>query len=293
MVAAVAFVSHHFPVQWSADGYLHTLLTFNGADQLLLYGTYYRWPSFALGVVALTSVILDACLRGKRKESWSIYAMPLQLYALSLLAGLILPIAVLLPGYMAPLSFLTARITSVTAVLACCLLGLTAPQKWRLPCLAVIAVVFFVFLYRDTAELDHMEHQAEQYERILPSGTRVIATIWPFVGSRVSINHLVDRACIGQCFSYGNYEPSSGQFRVRVQSQNPLVLATAADAGDAQNGKYIVRAQDLPIFEIYQCNLNMTALCMSELTVGEKSGSIGLQPSTQDKPAAADQVPVR
>jgi len=30
------------------------------------------------------------------------------------------------------------------------------------------------------------------------------------------IAHSVDRACIGHCFSYSNYEPSSGQFRVRA-----------------------------------------------------------------------------
>ena len=39
------------------------------------------------------------------------------------------------------------------------------------------------------------------------------------------IQHMIDRACIGYCFSYGNYEPSSGVFRVRAAPGNPYMLS--------------------------------------------------------------------
>ena len=238
-------------------------------------------------------MILDARIRWTREEPWSIYFLPLQLYGLALLAGILLPSAVTLPGYAAPLSLLTARLTSVTAVLACCLLGATRPQKWHFPCLVAIAAVFFLFLYTDTEKLNKMEEQTERYERILPPGQRIISTIWPFAGSRLLIDHVVDRACIGQCFSYGNYEPSSGQFRVRAQPGNPFVLSDFGSADEVESGNHIVRAQDLPIFEIYQCSLNMTDLCMRELAVGDRNGSIGVEPVGKNIHAAAGRVPVR
>jgi hypothetical protein len=123
-----------------------------------------------------------------------------------------------------------------------------------------------------------MELQAERYERVLPPGQRIIATIWPFSGSRVFIHHIVDRSCAGYCFSYGNYEPCSQQFRVRAVPGNRIVSASSEIANSIQSGEYVVQPGDLPIFQIYQCNLNMTELCMRELTPGEKNGREGLHP---------------
>ena len=34
--------------------------------------------------------------------------------------------------------------------------------------------------------------------------------------------HVIDRACIGHCFSYANYEPATAQFRVRVRARVQL-----------------------------------------------------------------------
>jgi hypothetical protein len=124
-----------------------------------------------------------------------------------------------------------------------------------------------------------MEEQAERYEHLLPPGQRIIATIWPFAGSRLLIDHVIDRACVAQCFSYANYEPASGQFRLRAKPGNRYVLSDFASADQAESGNYIVQTQDLPLFEIYQCNLNMTALCMRELAAGERNGAVGVHPS--------------
>lgn len=278
-LAATTYISSRFSVLWSSEGSLQTLLAYNGADQLVLYGRQYRLPSDLLIIFSLIWVALDARMRRALKESWHIYFLPLQLYGLALLAAVLLPSFVTLPGYAAPLGLLTARLTSVTAVLACCLLGVTRPQKWHFPCLAAIAAIFFLFLYSDTGKLNNMEEQAERYEHLLPPGQRIIATIWPFAGSRLLIDHVIDRACVAQCFSYANYEPASGQFRLRAKPGNRYVLSDFASADQAESGNYIVQTQDLPLFEIYQCNLNMTALCMRELAAGERNGAVGVHPS--------------
>ncbi len=279
LLGATVYVSTRFHVSWSGEGSLQSLLTYNGADQLLLYGARYRLPSILFCGFAVACVAQDLLRRRAQKESWSIFSLPLQLYGLALLAGLLLPSAITLPGYAVPLSLLTERLTSVTAVLVCCILAAAKPQKWHFPCLAVIAAVFFFFLFGDTGKLNKMEETTERFERVLPPGQRIIATIWPFPGSRLLINHVVDRACIGQCFSYGNYEPSSGQFRVRAVQENPYVLTDPASADEVESGNYIVRAQDVPLFEIYQCNLNMTDLCMRELVAGDRNGEVGVHPA--------------
>jgi hypothetical protein len=264
-------------------GSLLERLPYNGGDQLFLYGLRY----FRLEVIFLAFVLLcvlgDAVARrmapgaaGGRGSLWQSCALPLQLYIMSVWSALLLPRAIQFPQYSALLSMLRDRVTSLCAVLLCCVLGALLTRRWHLAGFGAIAAVFFAFLYQDTGKLSRMEEQAERYERVLPPGQRILATIFPFVGSRVVYPHLVDRSCIGYCFSYGNYEPSSAAFRVRAEPGNRIVLADFDSADAAALGEYVVQPGDLPVFQIYQCSLNMTDLCMRELAAGEKNGSVGL-----------------
>jgi hypothetical protein len=44
-------------------------------------------------------------------------------------------------------------------------------------------------------------------------------------------------------------------------------------------GEYIVRPEDLPMAQIYQCDdHNLTQLCIRQLSAGEANGSIGYHP---------------
>jgi hypothetical protein len=88
----------------------------------------------------------------------------------------------------------------------------------------------------------------------------------------------VDRSCAGYCFSYGNYEPSSQYFRVRANPGNRIVTTSSESADAIESGDYVVQPVDLPIFQIYQCDVDMSVLCMRELASGERNGSVGLQP---------------
>ncbi len=141
----------------------------------------------------------------------------------------------------------------------------------------MVAATFFVFLYQDTAKVDSMETEVERLVSALPQGQRIASTVWTFPGSRVFIMHIVDRACVGHAFSYNNYEPSTRQFRVRASLGNPLVAADVAAADALQTGRYVVLQQDLPMAQIYQCDLSLTRLCVRELTPGEVNGRYGVQ----------------
>jgi hypothetical protein len=273
------YIVRHYPVFWPDRGTLQAILTHSGADQLLLYSARYRLPADLMIAFVLICIVVDLYLRLKRQESLSIYALPLQVYGLAFLGGILLPSAVMLSSYAVPVGLLQARLTSVTAVMACCVLGAAKPQKWHLPCVVAIAAVFFFFLYGDTGQLNKMEEQIENYAGAMPPGQRVIANIGPAPGSRLLINHMVDRACIGHCFSYGNYEPSSGQFRVRAGDGNSFVISDGASVGQIDGGSYVIRAEDLPISEIYRCNLNGTELCVRKLAVGERNDLVDAQPA--------------
>ena len=101
-------------------------------------------------------------------------------------------------------------------------------------------------------------------------------------GSRMQfIHHSVERACIGQCFSYENYEPASGEFRVRVRQGSPLVTSSTDAAEDMASGDYEVEEADLPLKQIYQCDRgDLTKLCIRDLAAGEDVGG-----PSKDKPA--------
>ena len=272
LVAAGNYLVGHYPVYWPDRASLHAFFAHSGADQLLLYSARYSLPSNLLIAFFLICIAADMGVLRKRGESWSVFALPLQLYGLAILAGVFLPSAVRLSTYAVPVGFLQDRLTTVSAVLACCVLGAARQRKWHFPVLAAIAACFFALLYSDTGQLNKMEARVERYTRSLTPGERVIASIGPAHGSRLLINHIVDRACIGYCFSYGNYEPSSGQFRVRALAGNPFVVSDSPTFDQMESGHYVVRAQDLPISQIYRCKTDETTLCSRELTAGDKVG---------------------
>ena len=269
------FLSRHYYISPGARPFY----SFNGADQLVLFGERYRIVARALLVFAVLSVSTDIFRRRHENSLWLDYALPIQLYLLAGLAVFLLPDGVAFPPPTAGVALLTERLTSVSAVLGCCLLGAMRPSKWHLAASAVIAAIFFSFVYQDTGVVNRMEAQIVQLVRTLSPNQRVMATILPPPGSRVLIQHIVDRACIGWCFSYGNYEPGAGLFRVRALPGNPYVLGGYDEAVDMEHGGYIVQPRDLPVYQIYQCSSAGTDLCITALQADEENDDLGEHPN--------------
>ena len=163
--------------------------------------------------------------------------VPAQLYGLALLAILLLPETIVLPQYAAPAGFLHERLSCICATFACCALASLKPAKWQVAGFYAVAACFFFYLYGDTAKINRLEDQAERIAQSLPPGARALATIPPPDGSRIFIFHIVDRACIGRCFSYGNYEPGSGQFRVRASPGNRFAMTSMNASFAVQRGE--------------------------------------------------------
>jgi hypothetical protein len=265
---------HHYIVEASPFPFY----VMNGADQLVLFGERYHLVERALIAFVIFALGFDVIRRRRENAFWRDYEIPLQLFLLALLAVPLLPRGVHFPGKPAAIALLTERLTSVTAVFACCLLGAMRPRRWHLAVSTVIAIVFFAHLYQDTGIVNRMEAQAEQLVRTLPPDQRVMATILPPADSRVMIQHMIDRACIGYCFSYGNYEPGSGVFRVRAAPGNPYVLSDYDLVVEMEEGDYTVTDEDLPVYQVYQCAASGRVLCIRSLEADEDNDRLGVHP---------------
>lgn len=255
---------------------------YNGSDQLALYGMRY----FILSCVALlfgaACFVVDRLRRDRAPDSWAAMRLPLELHWFVVFAVYALPDVLRVPLYSGWVGALALRLTTVAAVMGLCVLALMQPRKWHAAGFAIIAIVYFAFLYQDTGTLNRMEAQIERLiERSVPRGGRLAATIWAPSDSRLPyIVHMVDRACVGKCFSFQNYEPPSRQFRVRVSGGgSPLNTDDSGASQQMEAGEYVVQPGDLPMVQIYQCDENdLTRLCVRQLAAGEANGRIGYHP---------------
>ena len=276
-MATLVAAHFYFVRRYITEAAVRPLYMFNGADQLLLFGGRYRIPSLAVIIFTLAVIVLGLT-RSPREKFRALAAVPLELYVLAFAAVPLLPRGITFGPNIAPIALLTERLTSVSAILAICLLATFPVRKWHLAASLVIAVIFFSFVYQDTARADRMETQVDELVRTLPPDQRVLATIEPFPDSRILIQHMIDRACVAHCFSYGNYEPGSNVFRVRAVPGNPYVLSDYDDATSTEAGEYEVQPGDLPIHQVYQCSLDGARLCMEPLQAGEQNDHDGTHP---------------
>jgi hypothetical protein len=95
-------------------------------------------------------------------------------------------------------------------------------------------------------------------------------------------NHLLSRACIGHCFDYANYEPSTGQFRVHALPGNPVVLASNAEVGTVESGTYVAKTGDLPLYALIRCGPAPGDIIMEPMTVGESRSTLACPGTRSD-----------
>jgi hypothetical protein len=273
LVAARVFLLRHYRVQAS----MHSLSFYNGLDQMV-FTNRYLIPAVAFALVACFAFGVDILARRRELGALIPMLIPFELYLLVQAGVFLLPETVYWPQYAAPTSVLTERLTSISAVLLCCLVGNVQPRKWHLFALTTVAASFFLFLYQDTRELLRMEQRVEELVRSGPPGQRILVTIGPPLRYRFSTKHIVEEACLGYCFSYGNYEPPSTQFRVRARPGNRIVMNRIEQATAMEKGEYIVQPDDLPASQIYQCGPRWTNLCIHPLEAGERNDRLGIHP---------------
>jgi len=247
-LAALVILRHflivHFPTRWSMD----QALSMTGADQVSVFESKYHLLEFVLLVV--WSSLFVRAVRWKGEERM-LLGIPFQLSVMVSAAILLLPDAVLLPGYAHPLRYIAQRMSLIAGVSGCALLGSVVPGRRETFATVVLMGLFFAFLYVDTRALNRVEDLMEQSVAAVPAGSRVVSALCDQRGDINLLAHNVDRVCIRRCFSYANYEPPSAAFRIRAEQVNPIVVVHDADSVALQNGSYVVKPDDAPLYQIY------------------------------------------
>jgi hypothetical protein len=276
LLAHWVFVRHP---QWDADWPQPPFFQWNGADQLWFFRPEMTYFRLAMTVFVVSASLLDLLSHKRSSATWKERRLFLELYVVAFGVISLLPENVRPNPNAGWIGLVVSRLTLLSAIFAFSWLATLRPCSWHGVALTGFAVLFFGALYRDAAVFDRMENNAEQITWKLPPGTRVLATVFEPPDYRVLTLHVVDRACVGHCFLFSNYEPATGQFRLRVREDSPVVVATTEDSEDMQSGNYDVQEEDLPLKQIYQCDASdLTKLCIRDLQAGEKNGRLGYHP---------------
>jgi hypothetical protein len=275
---AVRWVLARHP-EFQADWPDKPFFQWNGADQFWVFRPETRYVMLGMIGFVVVATLLDFFPRRRGNKNGKERRLFPEFYAVAFCLTSLLPENLRPDANGGWIGLLVTRLTLVSAIFVFCWLGMLRPRRWHFLALAACAAVYFTIVYEDTQMANRMEENAERITRELPPGTRVIASIFEPSVYRMVTLHVVDRACVGHCFLYSNYEASTKQFRLRVTEGSPAVVASTDDSEDMQYGSYEVQDEDLPLKEIYQCDAaDWTKLCIRNLKAGEKNGAGGVRP---------------
>ncbi len=262
LVATNYILTRSYQCRWSWK----QVFFITGANQVVIYGTKYAF--ILAGLLFIWFVLLRKRVK-ERGVAELVLSVPGQLWLLNAAGVLLIPSAVNFPNYGLPFTYITDRVSLTVALMGCAVLGSVPLKAHEKMALAALAIVFFSFLFADTRELNRLEDGIDAAVGTLPAGQRVVGSFPGWSTRVVPLQHDLDRACIGRCFSYANYEPSSRQFRVRVQAENPVVLDNYLDVKAVEEGRYVVKPRDLPLYEVFLCGTGRHDVCLSSLEAGE------------------------
>lgn len=257
LAAILIFTHQHFPT--------HAPLFATGASQLVFFSrSYYLASATFLIIAGIVLAVNRDQVKRIAKEPFA------ATYLLCVLVVCLAPEALQLHGT-APLTFVQERLTIFTALFLCATVARFKLKQIHVAGFALGALVFFGLFYRDTATLNAMEDSVEQAVHTVPPYQRVVGAIksHPNRGT----GHMIDRACIGYCYSYANYEPATNQFRIRADYGNPFVLSKFEDTTAVEHGAYRVRSQDLPLYEVTENQLQPGRMRMVRLAAGQLAGA--------------------
>ena len=223
------------------------IASITGADQLGVFDVKYIVPPVAL--LLLWGGLFVHLIR-RRGASRVFTSIPFQLFVMSAGGILILPSSVMIPGFLRALVYINQRMSLGVGVSLCALLACVRPRAFERYAMLALACVFFTFLYRDERVLNSFEDRMAGVVAGLQPGQRVVSLV-DLPDTRVNaLAHMIDRVCVGRCYSFANYEPSTRQFRVRAVADNPFVVRERSDAWDLQTGSYRVKPADLPVYAV-------------------------------------------
>ena len=240
-----------------------------GGDQAFAYGRKYLIPM--AGMLLVWVVWLRRIVKSDEERLDLLIAV--QLLLLTTAGVALIPSRIDLPQYGHALVYVSERMSLPARLMLCVVLAYARVRRADILALLAVCVVFFGFLYADNSVENRKEDQVQALiQREIPRGARVVFLSgkknWRFS----PLWHVVDRACVGHCFSYANYEPATRQFRIRAAPGNGVVVTSYKDAYQIGAGDYVVRPQDLPLYQVETCIPGAQQYCIRKLQAGEANG---------------------
>jgi hypothetical protein len=277
---------------------LRQLIYWTGADQALVYGWIYL-------AVALGFLLFIAILLNEPENRWrAMVSAPAQAFFLTAVAIVVIPSSIGASVENVWAGYIAERLSLLSGVLLLAVVGGSVYRRWYLPAGLTAAAIFFGALYTDIGRQARVEGKMQELVQALPAGERVIsydqfayqeergdlstreqkltllaARLSSIFTGRLTSTHLLSRACLGHCFDYMNYEPSTGQFRIHAVPGNPVVMASPTDVIDTVDGTYVVKPIDLPLYVLLRCGERPGDIRMRPLAEGE-SGKMLACPRT-------------
>ena len=259
---------------WHVEDVSGIFLGMLGTEQVWVFGQKY----FAVAIVlsAMAGALLWQFIDAAQRRHVSLWEDELlDLWILHAAAFVLIPAALQLPQYQHVLAFLPQRISLFGILSLCLLMASRTPAKLAWALFLPLALVYFSFLYIDSAAYNRVELQVDSLIEKLPPGQRVVGPIYDDGARFPALLHVVDRACIGRCFSFADYEPATGQFRIRAEGPNGMVAWRMSDVQAMEGGEYVVKAADEPFYSLRACEA-VGGLCLQQVKAGEKTSSTTL-----------------
>lgn len=262
LVGVAAAIAGSLPSNWHISRFLHL----TGGTMLLPYG-----PKYAIPALIMVTFWLWALLSGKRPvTTMDVPYTTAHLAALAAAALVFFPTELHWPGTRHALWFIDWRLALWFTLLLHCWLSARLPRRYSLWVCSAAAFPYFLFLASDWRSLGQAEQAFHRAVRAVPAGSRVVTDVTKSPPGMNPLLHLIDRACIGHCFSYANYEPSSAQFRLRSRPGSPAVLDSPQRVFALMEGRYVVRPEDLPLYGLFLQQLRPFTLEARSLRAGDR-----------------------
>ena len=240
LAAALSIFPHRFDGVASLSG----VAGLTGVEQVWLFGPQYLLVAAGLLLIWLM-LLLD------RVDQGGFLSDPVaQLWLLHVAAFALLPSAIQFPQYAHVLAYIPQRISLLGAVFFCMTVGGAAQGRGLTRFVALPAALFFIFLYLDDRAFNRLENEITGLVQTLPPGQKVVAAITDADTRLNAPLHMIDRACIGHCFSYADYEPATGQFRIRIAGPNAVAAGNMKVVQDIENGEHFVTPEEAPLYSL-------------------------------------------
>jgi hypothetical protein len=255
-----AYLAIRTPASW-APGL--RIASFFGADQVLTFGAKYY-----IIVAALLCWLILLLARRFELPAPPLHDIVLHLWLLMAIAAVSLPDSIWLPPYSGR-TYLTLRFSLFSAILLCAAVARVPLKAFERIGQIVLMAVFFAFSYADERSLNLVEQKMARAVATLPPGSRVISEVKDSRLYIQALQHVVDRPCIGRCFDFADYEPSTGKFRLRALPGNSFVLSDYDDVSNLENKQLVLNRTDVTVYRLFPCQGGQE-ICEDRVSPGQR-----------------------